>query len=306
MTVTGLARALLLTAMLFLPAVAASGDDTDRWAPQSLSCAGIAKQGGLLHCSGPAATTIEIRDEDGEVLRTVRTGETGKVLIGLKQKDPASISLAPAGSPIRPIEMSIGPRHDDFRLIEGFDCDKVDARTEAQKEHAAESWVKKQDAFARFNPGPGVRDGFIRPVEGPASSPYGPTRKYVGTGADGAPCEKVSVHEGHDFAVPAGTPVQAPAGGTVILAEPGLYYEGGTVFLDHGNGLVSVFLHLSEVSVEEGHVIGQGEPVGKTGNTGRTTGPHLHWAVKWRNTASEDRAGDFYIDPALLLDLDPR
>ena len=300
-----LTRALLLAPLLLVTG-AATAEDTDRWAPQSLSCAGIAKQSGLIRCSGPADTAIEIRSEEGGVLRTVRTSDTGKVLVGLKQNESASISLAPVGSPIRPIDMAIAPRNDDFRLIRGFNCDKVDARTEAQKQHAADSWVKKQDAFARFNPGPGVRDGFIRPVDGPASSPYGPTRKYVGTGANGEPCEKVSVHEGYDFAVPTGTPVQAPAGGTVILADPDLYYEGGTVFLDHGDGLVSVFLHLSEVSVEQGHVIGQGETIGKTGNTGRTTGPHLHWAVKWRNTATEARDGDFYIDPALLLDLEPR
>ena len=105
------------------------------------------------------------------------------------------------------------------------------------------------------------------------------------------------------MATPVGTPVLAPAGGTVILADPDLYYEGGTVFLDHGQGLVSVMMHLSEVNVSAGDVVEAGDLLAHTGNTGRTTGPHLHWAVKWRNTASTDRGGDFYIDPALLLEL---
>ena len=119
----------------------------------------------------------------------------------------------------------------------------------------------------------------------------------------GKPCEKTSVHQGYDMAAPIGTPVVAPADGTVILADSDLYYEGGSVFLDHGHGLTSVFMHLSEVDVSPGDVVKRGDVLAKTGNSGRTTGPHLHWAVKWRNVASTDRSGDFYIDPALLLDL---
>ncbi|MEM1146626.1 MAG: M23 family metallopeptidase, partial [Pseudomonadota bacterium] len=77
----------------------------------------------------------------------------------------------------------------------------------------------------------------------------------------------------------------------------------GTVFLDHGDGLVSVFLHMSEIDVAAGDVLAVRERLGASGNTGRTTGPHLHWAVKWRNPNSDERGQDFYIDPALLLDL---
>ena len=62
-------------------------------------------------------------------------------------------------------------------------------------------------------------------------------------------------------------------------------------------------MHLSEVDVKPGDVVKQGDLIAKTGNSGRTTGPHLHWAVKWRNAQSDARGGDFYIDPALLLDL---
>ncbi|MEQ9315863.1 MAG: M23 family metallopeptidase, partial [Henriciella sp.] len=154
------------------------------------------------------------------------------------------------------------------------------------------------------NDGPGATLGFIKPAVGPTSSPFGPTRKYIGVGVDGKECESTSVHRGYDMAVPTGTLITAPAAGTVILGDPDLYYEGGAVFLDHGGGLVSVFMHMSRVDVEAGDVVATGEPLGLSGNTGRTTGPHLHWAVKWRNTASDDRDGDFYIDPALLLELD--
>ena len=75
------------------------------------------------------------------------------------------------------------------------------------------------------------------------------------------------------------------------------------LFPDHGHGLVSVFMHLSAVDVTAGDEVGTGDLLAKTGNSGRTTGPHLHWAVKWRNPEASSRDGDFYIDPALLLEL---
>lgn len=294
-----LARSLATGLALLMPGSLALAEPAT-----TLTCGGIAKQGGLLICEGPADTSIRVASSDGSDARTVRTDADGEVLIGLKRTEDAMLVLTPEAEGTAPLSVEITARNDEFRTIKGLDCDKVDARTEAQKAHAARSWVKKQDAFDTFNDGPGAHDGFVLPADGPASSPFGPARKYIGTGANGETCEKVSVHRGYDMAVGTGTPVNAPAGGTVILADEDLYYEGGTVFLDHGDGLVSVFMHMSGVDVEAGDVVETGERLGASGNTGRTTGPHLHWAVKWRNPASDERGGDFYIDPALLLDLD--
>lgn len=242
---------------------------------------------------------------DGEALREVAVNQDGIATVGLRRNEPTKLAIQSKeyDSPYTLIDLK--PRDDPFRVIEGMDCDKVDARTEEQKAHASRSWVKKQTAFKTFNDGNGARGGFIRPSTGPASSPFGPARKYIGVGKDGTPCERTSVHYGYDIAIPVGTEIVAPADGTVTLGDPDLYYEGGTVFLDHGDGLVSVFLHMSEVDVTPGDVIKAGERLGASGNTGRTSGPHLHWAVKWRNSLSEDRGSDFYIDPALLLELDP-
>ena len=192
---------------------------------------------------------------------------SGSAQFGIRTNAPSVIGWSAASGAFG--DLAIAARDDEFRTIKGFDCDKVDARSPEQK-----------------------------------SSPFGPTRKYIGVSkVTGKPCEKTSVHQGYDMAAPVGTPVVAPAAGTVILADPDLYYEGGTVFLDHGHGLTSVFMHLSAVDVSPGDVVERGDVLAKTGNSGRTTGPHLHWAVKWRNIASQDRSGDFYIDPALLLDL---
>ena len=269
---------------------------------EDVSCTGALQQGGLVLCK--AAPGAVVRAQGLEVA----ADRDGWAMFGLRRDAPESlpVSIRLASGDTVERELAITARNDAFRVIRGLDCDKVDARTSEQKAHAARSWVKKQDAFAEFNDGAGALKGFLRPAQGRPSSPFGPARKYVGVSAEtGEPCEKVSVHRGYDIAAPVGTPVIAPAAGTVILADPDLYYEGGTIFLDHGRGLVSVFMHLSKVDVAEGDVVEAGEKIADVGNTGRTTGPHLHWAVKWRDPASSDRSADFYIDPDLLLDLAP-
>ncbi|MEO0606657.1 MAG: M23 family metallopeptidase [Pseudomonadota bacterium] len=271
----------------------------------SIACTGQAVQGGLLFCTAPPGSTLVVSGAKGEAMREVETAEDGLATIGLRRTEALEVLITDKDGWAAPITLTLTARDDPFRTITGLDCDKVDARTEAQKAHAGRSWVKKQGAFKTFHDGQGARAGFIRPSAGPSSSPFGPARKYIGVGKDGAPCESTSVHRGYDIAIPVGTEIVAPAAGTVTLGDPDLYYEGGTVFLDHGDGLVSVFLHMSSVEVEAGDRVETGQRLGASGNTGRTTGPHLHWAVKWRNQRSEDRGKDFYIDPALLLELDP-
>lgn len=272
----------------------------------AIACSGQAVQGGLLVCEATPGSTLVVSGVNGEALREVRVAEDGLATIGLRRTEALDLLITDKDGWASPVTIPLEKRTDPFRTIEGLDCDKVDARTPEQKAHAGRSWVKKQDAFKSFNTGPGARTGFIRPSVGPASSPFGPARKYIGVGKDGAPCESTSVHRGYDIAIPVGTDIVAPAAGTVTLGDSDLYYEGGTVFLDHGDGLVSVFLHMSDVDVAAGDVVAAGDRLGASGNTGRTTGPHLHWAVKWRNALSDDRGKDFYIDPALLLELDAR
>jgi murein DD-endopeptidase MepM/ murein hydrolase activator NlpD len=103
--------------------------------------------------------------------------------------------------------------------------------------------------------------------------------------------EARSPHGGTDFKAAAGTPVLAVAPGKVVVAEE-QYYAGKAVFVDHGDGLISMVFHLSAVAVREGDVVGAGQALGKVGATGRVTGPHLHFALRWRGRR---------IDPAALL-----
>ena len=261
-------------------------------------CSGVFTQGGLIICRGAPGTRFTLGDTE------LVADASSSVAFGLGRKVASSVSITatpPAGPP-QNMSFDIAPRHDETATLNGIDCDKIDARTEEQKAHASRSWLKKQDGWQNFNEGRGGLDGFIRPAEGPVSSPFGYIRKYV---TEGCPT-KERPHFGYDIAAPTGAPIIAPAAGIVTLAEPDLYYEGGTVFLDHGQGLVSLFLHMSELDVEIGDVLEAGDPIGKIGATGRVTGAHLHWAVKWRNTSRSDRSGDFYIDPALLLELPTR
>ncbi|HVI77533.1 MAG TPA: M23 family metallopeptidase, partial [Candidatus Acidoferrum sp.] len=102
-----------------------------------------------------------------------------------------------------------------------------------------------------------------------------------------------SRHQGLDFAAPPGTEVQAINSGVVVLARP-MFFEGNCVVIDHGQGLLSLYLHLSAFKVKEGDQVHTGEAVAVSGGTGRATGPHLHLAVRWQG---------IYLSPAILLKL---
>ena len=126
--------------------------------------------------------------------------------------------------------------------------------------------------------------GFSWPAVGPISGVYGSQRFYNGVPR--------SPHYGIDIALPTGSPVTAPSGGIVTLAENDLFYSGGTIILDHGYGLSSSFLHLSKLLVEVGQEVRTGELIGEIGASGRATGPHLDWRMSWRGER---------IDPQYLV-----
>jgi murein DD-endopeptidase MepM/ murein hydrolase activator NlpD len=162
--------------------------------------------------------------------------------------------------------------------------------------------VKKDNALKTFSE-PLAPIGLAPPVTGDyrLSSSFGATRTYVPKTSD---CEgSTSVHNGTDIAVPTGTEIRAPMAGTVILADPDLFFEGGCVFLDLGRGLVSVTMHMSRIDVKAGDRVEQGQLLGLSGATGRVTGPHLHWGIKYRNVLSSDRSTDIWLDPVLLMNL---
>jgi murein DD-endopeptidase MepM/ murein hydrolase activator NlpD len=143
----------------------------------------------------------------------------------------------------------------------------------------------KQDAFARISPEREWSGPFEAPVDAETSDVFGTRRVFNGV--------TKSVHQGLDYRVGPGTPVMAVNRGTVLLARP-LYFEGNCVVIDHGQGLLSLYLHLSEFKVKEGDRVERGTEVGLSGASGRATGPHLHLAVRWQGV---------YLNPAVLLRL---
>jgi murein DD-endopeptidase MepM/ murein hydrolase activator NlpD len=146
----------------------------------------------------------------------------------------------------------------------------------------------KDDTFAKVSPEREWRGEFRAPVEARVSDVFGTRRTFNG--------KTQSMHEGLDYAVGTGTPVHAINSGTVLLAKP-LYFEGNCVVIDHGQGLLSLYLHLSEFKVNEGDHVTTGQEIGLSGGSGRATGPHLHIAVRWEGV---------YLDPATMLKLSIR
>ena len=147
-----------------------------------------------------------------------------------------------------------------------------------RKESAAQKAV-----YASFTPQIDLSQGFIMPLEGRKTSLYGHRRFFNDVPR--------SPHSGLDIAAPTGTPIVAPGPGRVALRGD-FYFNGKTILLDHGQGLITMYCHMSEYMVEEGEFIDQGQMLGLVGSTGRSTGPHLHWSVSLNN---------FRIDPLEFL-----
>lgn len=137
--------------------------------------------------------------------------------------------------------------------------------------------------YTSFNPRDDSFPGFIAPTKGKFSNSFGRKRFFNG--------EQRAPHSGLDIPAPQGQPVLAPADGT-IAATGDYFFNGNTVMIDHGHGIISMLCHLSAINVKKGDVVKQGQVVGLVGKTGRVTGPHLHWSLSLNNAR---------VDPQLVL-----
>ncbi len=205
------------------------------------------------------------------------------------QTRPGTYSLELKGTTSRAAEISfsrkIMVRAAKYPSIAVTVAKQYTQPSKEQLERIRQDKTVKQDVFHHTDPEREWSGKFRPPVEAAVSDIFGTRRTFNG--------KVQSMHQGLDYAVPTGTPVAAANAGTVLLAGP-LYFEGNCVVLDHGQGLLTLYLHLSEVKVKHGERIARGQEIGLSGGTGRATGPHLHFAVRWEG---------IYINPATLLTL---
>ena len=250
-------------------------------APPGLSLTGKFVQGG--YAVGRTAPRALI-DLDGQV-QTMASAQ-GWFVIGFDRDAPSTSVLTvttPEGSAVD--ERTITPGDFDIQRIDGLPPEQVTPTDPVLLERLAAETTRKLAGFASLADIEGFRDRFILPVVGARrSARFGGQRILNG--------EPKRPHYGVDLATPVGTPVRAPASAIVAFAETGLHFEGGLLMLDHGQGLVSAYLHLSKILVTPGTYVKQGERVAQTGKEGRATGPHLCWRMKWRGRN---------LDPSLLV-----
>ena len=258
----------LVLGLLFLSGVAAA----------DVELSATATQGGLLIGRAPEAASVEF---DG---RRLRLSDTGVFLLGFGRDAPATAEVVITGRDggVERREITVAQREYRIQRIDGLPGEKV-TPPESVLERIRSEGARVSAARAVDDERTDFLDGFVWPLTGRISGVYGSQRVLNG--------EPRRPHFGVDVAAPTGAPVVAPADAIVRLAEPDLYFSGGTLIMDHGHGLTSTFIHLSRVLVEPGQHVRQGEVVAEVGATGRATGPHLDWRMN---------LFDARLDPALL------
>lgn len=236
-------------------------------------------QGNLLKGRTSPHNKIWIFDQQAVV------SSGGEFVFGLGRDAPETVTLS--------VENTAGEReHFQYTVkqrlyptqkIEGVEQKYVappPAVSQRIKDEAAQVWRARQKQL----PTAYFAQGFSWPLIGPITGVYGSQRVF-----NGVPKRP---HYGLDIAGAVGAEVVAPAPGVVTLAHKDMYYSGGTLIMDHGQGVSSTFIHLSKLLVKEGDYVNTGEPVAQVGATGRVTGPHLDWRINWF---------DQRLDPRLLL-----
>lgn len=234
-------------------------------------CTGALVQGGAVACRGIPGSTVRI----GQAQTTIAAD--GWVVIGFDRdggpRETAEVEL-PDGRR-RSHEFSIAARKFGISRIDGLPPEQVDRYTPQQLARIRDSSRRKDAGDRSREPLSAFRFGFSSPVDGRKTSDFGKQRIL-----NGVPKRP---HYGVDLAAPAGTRVRAPAEGIVALADDDLYFEGAMIVLDHGQGFLSKYLHVSRIDVAVGDRVERGQVIGAVGSRGRSTGPHLCWRLKWRD-----------------------
>ncbi|PHS77135.1 MAG: peptidase M24 [Robiginitomaculum sp.] len=238
------------------------------------------QQGGAVRCRTHPNSSVEI----GGV--KVKADSEGQVIIGFDRDAPAfeNINVVTPEGMSTSIQIPIKPREYVVSRIDGLPPSQVSTFTEKQLVRIRASSARKKTGFASREQTLWFKDGFDYPLKQfTKTSPFGAQRILNGV--------TKKPHYGVDIAAPVGTPIYAPADGVISMADDDLYFEGAMVLIDHGQGLISMYLHMNTIDVKPGQEVKRGEKIGEVGSKGRSTGPHLCWRLKWRNR---------HLDPELL------
>ena len=245
-----------------------------------LAAAQTAPPGSLLHWPGEGIERCLVGDRT--FAPTELDGQSGCLVpIGLTRTDDIVAERDRDGARER-LRIGLGEYPYSVQRLTIKDRSRVDlspenlARVRRENALIAKLWGRQGDARFSLPLGPPLG-------ELPAGGRFGAKRIING--------EPRSPHTGTDYAVPQGTPVLTVDDAVVALTGE-FFFSGNSVFLDHGNGLISMYFHLHEVFVEQGDEISRGRSIGTVGSTGRSTGPHLHFGIRWQGAR---------VDPTLLL-----
>ena len=251
---------------------------------RALEICGDFKQGELFYIRGNPKENIVIFNNLRK--KSYFSDKYGMTLIALHRDAPEKVKMVvyPGTDAGTSYELSIEPAVWDIQRVDGVQQHHV----APSKSHEAEILREQRDvnralAGAKAGGLASKRDelysfwseGFVLPVEGRISGHFGNQRIFNGV--------PKSPHSGTDIAAPEGTPVKASAAGTVVLSGKDYFYTGNMVIIDHGHGLKTIYAHLKEAAVQEGDDVYQGQVIGYVGQTGRATGPHLHWGASLNN-----------------------
>jgi len=240
---------------------------------------GTAIQGGLIFGQADPGSDVSL---DGT---TLAISTNGQFVIGFGRDETGTRELR-VTSPGRDMfqkNLTVEARDYDIERVDGLPPATVNPNPAAAARIGEDARMVTNARGYRDNRAH-YAEGFTWPAEGRISGVYGSQRVLNG--------EPRRPHFGLDIAAPKGADVYAPADGMITLAHPDLYFSGGTVILDHGQGLSSSFLHLSKILVEAGTFVQQGDLIARVGATGRASGPHLDWRMNWLNRR---------VDPQPLL-----